>query len=355
MVVGVDGNEANIGQRVGSNTFAYEVLKRFPEKHQYKVFLKNPPVSDLPKSFSYEVVKPSPYWTQFALPIRLFTKRDIDVFYSSSHYAPRFCPVPLIITIYDLSFEKFPLYFKKSDLIKLKNWTAYSAKKADHIITISEYSKRDIMEIYNVPESKITVAYPGYNPDVYKVNKNTENKFNIKGKYIVYVGTLQPRKNLALLIEALENLKDIKLVIVGKKGWLYEDIFSKVKSLKLEDRVIFTDFIPDTEIALLLNGAECFVLPSLYEGFGIPVVEAMACGCPVIASNTSSLPEIIGEAGVLFDPNSKEDLVKSLEKVLYGVKYREELINKGLERSKLFNWDKCTGIILKTIEKTKNA
>ena len=142
---------------------------------------------------------------------------------------------------------------------------------------------------------------------------------------------------------------------MGKKGWLYEDIFSKVKSLKLEDRVIFTDFIPDTEIALLLNGAECFVLPSLYEGFGIPVVEAMACGCPVIASNTSSLPEIIGEAGVLFDPNSKEDLVKSLEKVLYGVKYREELINKGLERSKLFNWDKCTEIISKTLEKVNNA
>lgn len=357
MRIGIDANEANVERRVGSNTFAFEVLKRLPEKHDYKVFLKNPPLPDLPKNLSYEVLKPGPYWTQFALPLRLFLKKDIDVFYSSSHYAPRFCPVPLIITIYDLSFEKFPQYFKKSDLIKLKNWTSYSAKKADHIITISEYSKKDIIDMYKIPENKITVAYPGYNSDVYKkinnqdeINK-TKNKYSIKGKYIIYVGTLQPRKNLPILLEALENLKDINLVIVGKKGWLYDEIFEKVKSLGIEDLVIFTDFIPDTDIAHLLNGAECFVLPSLYEGFGIPVVEAFACGCPVIAADSSSLPEIVSDAGALFYPTSSQNLLSAMEKLLNDVKYKEDLVKKGLARSKLFSWDKCTEIIIDAIEK----
>lgn len=359
MRIGIDGNEANIQKRVGSNTFAYEVLKRLPLKHQYKVFLKNPPLPDFPKNLSYEVVKPSPYWTQIALPIRLFLKRDIDIFYSSSHYAPRFCPVPEIITIYDLSFEKFPQYFKKSDLIKLKSWTSYSVKKANHIITISEYSKKDIIDFYKIPENKITVAYPGYNPDVYKVIGSskeieiTKNKYGIKGKYIIFVGTLQPRKNLPVLLEAVQKLKDINLAIVGKKGWLYEDIFKKVKSLGIENRVVFTDFIPDTDIALLLNGAEYFVLPSFYEGFGIPVIESFACGCPVIAADTSSLPEIVGNAGELFYPDSAPNLLSILEKLLNDVKYREDLIKKGLKRAKLFNWEDCTSQITKVLESQK--
>lgn len=359
MLIGIDAYEANVQNRVGSNIYAYEVLKRLP--NNCKIFLNKPPLPDLPKNLTYEIVKPSKFWTQVSLPLRLFLKRDIDIFYTFSHYAPRFCPVPYIITIYDLSFEKFPQYFKKSDLVKLKNWTYYSAKKAEAIITISEYSKKDIVDYYKIPENKITVSYPGYNQDVYKIINNQDeiekikNKYKITGKYLIYIGTLQPRKNLTVLLEAISKLKDIKLVVVGKKGWLYNDIFEKVISLGIKNRVIFTDFIPDTDIARLLNGAEVFVLPSLYEGFGIPVIEAMACGCPVIASDNSSLGEIVADAGLLFYPGSVNNLLSVLEKPLNDVKYREELIKKGLNRARDFNWEKCTNIIFHTIEKVKNA
>lgn len=348
MLIGIDGNEANTEKRVGSNTYAFEVLKRLPQNHQYKIFLKNSPVSDLPKNFTYELVKPSPYWTQFALPLRLFLKKDIDVFYSSSHYAPRYCPVPLIITIYDLSFEKFPRYFKKSDLVKLKNWTAYSALKANHIITISEYSKYDIIDFYKIPENKITVAYPGINREVYKV---LNNKKENNGKYIVFIGTLQPRKNLENLLIALKNIKDLNLVVIGKKGWMYEEIFEKVKNLGLEKRVTFTGFIDEEKIAEILNNAQCFVLPSFYEGFGIPVVEAMACGCPVACSNTSSLPEIAGSAASLFDPQNPDDIGEKISNIINNPRYSQKLINLGLERQKLYNWDTCTKVITDSIEK----
>lgn len=355
MRIAIDANEANVENRVGSNTFAYEVLKRLPNTQNFSILLKKNPLDDLPKSFSYEVLKPAPYWTQFALPIRLVLNRNIDLFYTFSHYAPRYCPVPEVITIYDLSFEKFPEYFNKSDLVKLKSWTSYSVKKADHIITISNFSKNDIMNFYNIPEDRITVAYPGFDNNIYKIINESDKieqakeKYGIKSKYIVFVGTLQPRKNLPTLLDAIKNINNINLVIIGKKGWLYEGIFNKVKELGLEKRVIFTNYIPEKEIALLLNGAECLVLPSLYEGFGIPVVESMACGCPVVASNVSSLPEIVSEAGALFPPKSHKELLSCLENIINDVKYRKELSNKGLERARQFNWDICTQKIVERL------
>jgi len=200
------------------------------------------------------------------------------------------------------------------------------------------------------------VAYPGMDKKLatLKILKNMENtekikkKYGIEGDYVLYVGTLQPRKNLVRLIEAFNitikhyNNKTIKLVIAGKKGWMYEEIFEKVKTLGLEKEVIFTGYVADEELPVLYKGAKCFVLVSLYEGFGFPVLEALSFGVPVVVSNVSSLPEIAGNVGVLVDPYDVKDIAQGITKVLrYSNIERQSMIEKGLKQAKKFSWEKC--------------
>jgi len=336
--------------------------------------LKEKPLQDLPeetKGWRYRVFGPKKFWTQFALPLNLYLKRPRpDVFFTPTHYAPRFCPAPSVISIMDLSFFKFPEMFKKKDLVQLKSWTAYSVKNATKILTISQASKNDIIRYYKVPEEKVVVTYPGLGQklattETWKIMENTKKikkKYGIEGDYILYVGTLQPRKNLSRLIEAFGKLKTqnlpagrqgskLKLVIAGKKGWLYEDIFQKVKDLDLEKYVIFTGFVPDKDLPALYQGAKCFVLVSLYEGFGIPVLEAMSLGCPVVISNVSSLPEVGGKAAIYVDPYSVKDIARGIKEALeLNDADRQNLVKKGLEQVKKFSWEKCAKETLRVLE-----
>ncbi len=186
--------------------------------------------------------------------------------------------------------------------------------------------------------------------------KDLKAKYQIKGDYVIHVGTLQPRKNLLRLIEAFEKIQpsELKLVIVGKKGWLYKEIFSKVKELDLEDRIIFTGFVSDEELPYLLKGSICLVLVSLYEGFGLPVAEAMSLGVPVVTSNVSSLPEVAGKAGILVNPLEVGEITKGIEQVanLYykNSKKYQELVRKSQAQAKKFSWEKCAQEVLKVLE-----
>jgi len=248
----------------------------------------------------------------------------------------------------DLAFLEYPKDFKRSDLKQLTAWTKYSVKKASHIFAISESTKKDIIKYYGVNKDKITVTYPGIDKDKLKANKEdktVKDKYGIKGDYLIFIGTLQPRKNLVRLIRSFSTIvkshPQLSLVIAGKKGWLYKDIFQTVKELELENKVIFTDFVPDQELPTLLKGAEAYVLPSLYEGFGIPVVEAMELGIPVVVTRISSLPELVGEAGVYIE---EPTLTKSISQALLKVikltdQQRKELIIKGKIQAKKFSWD----------------
>ncbi|OGD89936.1 hypothetical protein A3D07_04395 [Candidatus Curtissbacteria bacterium RIFCSPHIGHO2_02_FULL_42_15] len=391
MKIGLDGNEANIENRVGSGKYARELIKQFANLANYSssersesrsfakkssrpalpagrrartianlvVYLKQKPLADLPKeskNFKYKVFGPGFLWTQFALPVHLTFGRRPDIFFSMSHYGPRFSPVPYVITIFDLSYLHYPGLFKKEDLHKLTNWTKYSIKGAKHILAISESTKDDIVKNYDVDPTKITVTYIGYDQKLFKPQskeriERVKRTYKIKGDYVIFVGTLQPRKNIERLIEAFAQLvRQLQLVIVGKKGWMYDSFFIKVKDLDIKERVIFTDYVPDNDLPALISGAKTYVLPSLWEGFGIPIVEAQACGVPVVVSNVSSLPEIVAESGILVNPNDVNSIVHGIKKSR-DEKTRTDLVEKGFENIKRFSWEKCAEETLEVLEK----
>jgi glycosyltransferase involved in cell wall biosynthesis len=360
MIIAIDGNEANVGRRVGIGEYAFELLNQFSKldrpEIKFIIYLKSKPLIHMPKESSnwrYKVVGPSKLWTQFGLPLSLFTSfTKPNIFFTPSHYSPRFCPIPRAMSIMDLSYVKFPELFNKDDLYQLVNWTKYSALKASRVFTISGSSRDDIIKEYKVKPENVVVTYPGIKMDI----KASKSKFDIDGQYILFVGTLQPRKNIVRLVEAFSRLneKDLKLLIVGKKGWQYEEIINSPKTYDVQDRVKFLDYVSDEELPALYKNALCFCLPSLYEGFGLPVLESMKYGCPVAISNTSSLPEVGGEAALYFDPENTDDITRALEELIQDKKKRESLIKKGYEQIKKFSWEKTANETLKVLENLAN-
>jgi len=368
MIIGIDGNEANIENRVGVGQYSLSILKEWQKiaspNNQFIIYLSRSPQFWLPKKnqyFSYRVFGPQKFWTQFALPFNLFfKKREIDVFFSPAHYMPRFSPIKTVVTIHDLAYFYYPQEFKKNDLWQLKSWTKYSVKKAAKIIAVSQNTKKDLVKFYKINPRKIAVVYNGYDTKRFNSQlgpsqiEKIKRKHKIGDDYIIYLGTLQPRKNIETLIKAFPQVSKrfnrLKLVIAGKKGWLYKSIFAQVKKLGLERKVIFTDFVPDEEIPFLLAGARLFVLPSLYEGFGITVLEAMACGVPVLVSRVSSLPEVVGHAGrYIENPQNYSEISQKIIQILENSKLQKELSEKGIKQAQRFSWKKCAEETLKVI------
>lgn len=369
MRIWIDGYEANVPQRLGSGQVAFELLKNIYELDQennYTILLQGKPFADLPKprsKWKYKILRPARLWTKLVIPAYYhLSKEKPDVILSPTHYIPNFVKAKRITIIFDLSFLRFPSMFEKSDLYKLTNWTEYSAEESSHIITISESSKNDILKYYEVSPQKVTVAYPGYDEELFKPINNKEEvekhltKYKISGNYIIYIGTLQPRKNLLRLIRSMKNIENLKLVIVGKikgkgkQGWMNEEILNEPKKLEIEDRVIFTDFVPTSELPFLISGSQAFVLPSLWEGFGIPVVEAMACGVPVIVSNISSLPEVADDAGLMIDPESETQIEQAIRLLTTDKKLHARLSKKALEQAKKFSWQKMAREVISILE-----
>lgn len=369
MKIWIDGYEANVPQRLGSSQVAFQLLKSLEEidkRNEYSVLLPKSPMHDLPREregWRYKVLRPRRLWTRIALPLALYSVYpQPDLIFSPTHYIPRFSPIKRVVTIFDLSFLHFPETFKKNDLWQLKNWTEYSIKNSSAILTISKSTRDDIVKEYSVSGDKITVAYPGYDQRIFKPSSSKDSIEEVKRRYktgdsyIIYIGTIQPRKNLERLIEAFSETKGFNLVIVGKttgegrQGWMFEDILKKPRELGIDDKVVFTGFVPEEDLVYLLNGAVAYINPSLYEGFGIPVVEAMACGVPVLVSNTSSLPEVVGKAGVMFDPYSVEKMRDAMKEVVENEKIRKDLSEKGLEQAGKFSWEGMAKEVLKVFE-----
>lgn len=363
MNIGIDGYEANVPQRVGIGQYAFEILRHlYPltSKHNVTVFLPGRPRKDMPAEnthWHYMKAGPSNFWTFIGLPLAIKQER-LNVMYSPTHYIPRFVSVPRVMAIMDISYLKYPQLFKVKDLYQLRNWTAYSVTHAKKIFTISEASKNDIINAYRVPSDRVVVTYPGY-------TMKTVTTAQIDKNYILSVGTLQPRKNYEKLIEAFalflgknkQKFSDLKLIIIGKKGWLYDAIFEAPKKFGVEANVKFLDFVAEAELPAYYSHALAFVLPSLYEGFGLPVLEAMAYKCPVVVSNTSSLPEIAGKAGIYVDPQSAESIAKGM---LTAVRERNLIQGKariaaGLAQTKKFTWEKAARETLAVLEKVGGA
>jgi glycosyltransferase involved in cell wall biosynthesis len=236
-------------------------------------------------------------------------------------------------------------------------------KKSTHVFVVSENTQNDLIKHFDFPKAQITEV-PCAPHSIYleeidpKLSRDVLKKYNLPDKFILGVGTIEPRKNYTNLIKAFIVVKrkypDLKLVIVGKKGWKFNEIDQLVKQHKLEQEVIFTGYVNDQDLHHIYHSAEVFVFPSIYEGFGIPPLEAMASGCPVIASNSSSLPEVIGDAGLLIDPKSSPKIADAIVSILETPQLRSTLIEKGFFRSRKFNWEKSAEIALAELNSLNN-
>jgi glycosyltransferase involved in cell wall biosynthesis len=285
-------------------------------------------------------------------------RRPPDLLFVPAHVLPIVHPRRGVVTVHDLGYLYYPQAHRLLDRLYLDLSTRYSARAATHLIADSSATKHDLIERYGIEPYKITVVYPGYDEATFQPVRDEEAieavkaKYDIAGDYILFVGTLQPRKNLIRLIEAYWKLEagSWKLVIAGKKGWLYQEIFRWVEELGLGKKVVFTGYVPEGGLPALISGARLFVFPSLYEGFGLPVLEAMACGTPVVCSNVSSLPEVAGDAAVLVDPLDVEGLAAAMERVLDDEDLRAELIERGFEQAKRFSWERCARETLDVLE-----
>lgn len=374
MLIAIDGNEANTKEKVGVSTYAFEILHGLYNlnnneinPNKFLIYLKNPPNNDLPQEntyWKYKIINGNKNWVLKNLMPQLFKFPRPDVFFTPTHYLPPFTPVPKVFTIHDLGYLEFSEQFKKYDFWQLKYWTAISIYVSKYIIAVSQATRKDIVRRYSFASKKVDVIYHGY--DKMKFNNNIDNnlvrrvrkKYNIPENYILFLSTLKPSKNIEGLIEAFRLISDsfpnYKLVIAGKKGWLYESIFNKSEKLALNNKIVFTDYVPEEDKPALFSGARVFVLPSYWEGFGMDVLNALACATPVIVSKIASLPEVAGDAGVFIDPNKPYSIAKALRYVLSmdNLKYNN-LVKRGLAQVEGYSWEKCAKKTYKLLKKAK--
>jgi glycosyltransferase involved in cell wall biosynthesis len=275
---------------------------------------------------------------------RLLKKTKPDVFHCQ-YVQPPFAKIKTVLSIHDLAYEHFPEFFHPIEALRMKTLVRRSASRADHIMTISEFSAADIARRFDLPREKITVAYLAASSEFHPRDKgrcreHLAQAYGINFPFLLYVGRIQARKNLPRLVEAYAHLRkqglDARLVMVGKKDWQSQQLLEKIKQLGLQDCVIFPGFVPSDDLPLFYNAAELFVFPSFFEGFGLPVVESMASGVPTITSFGSSLEEVAGDGALLIDPHDTASIAEALCKVLGDAAYRSDLASRGLNRSMQF-------------------
>lgn len=289
-------------------------------------------------------------WEQLLAPAILWQAR-LDLLHCPVNVVPLAAPCPLIVTIHDLGFMRYPERYRPAKRRYLQTMTRFSARRAAHIITDAESGRQEIIELLKVPPTKVT-AIPlavdrVFQPlDAGRVAQFRQEK-KLPSRFVLYIGTLEPRKNLPLLLRGFARLRQeqpaavagVELVLGGAKGWLYDEIFQLVRELGLEAVSHFPGYIAEEELALWYNSAECFVYPSVYEGFGLPPLEAMACGCPVITSNVSSLPEVVGQAGLTVAPQDEAGLSAALAQLLTDPIARATRREQGLAQARKFTWE----------------
>lgn len=282
-------------------------------------------------------------WEQLRLPT---AARGCDVLHASAFVAPQIALRPTVVTIYDLSFALYPQYFRGLNQAYLRIGTRRSARRARRVLAISEHTRRDIHRLYGVPLDRIDVAYPGVDAALAPASPEAVETFKrqkqLPDRFLLFLGTLEPRKNLVMLIQAFAQLKrerpDAALVLAGGVGWLADEVFTEIDRSGVKDSIVMPGFVPDEEKALWYASATTFVYPSIYEGFGLPPLEAMACGTPVIVSNAASLPEVVGEAGLNVAPDDVSGWSHAMRRAWSDAALRAELTERGLKQAQCFSW-----------------
>jgi len=422
MLIGIDATRANLLHKTGVEWYSYYLIRwlaKIDSTNEYILYTNKPLIGGLLNLSStqhteeeekeekiefekgYQILKcphnnfrakvldwPVDFlWTQGRLSLEMIIHRP-DVLFVPSHVLPIIHPRKSIVTIHDIAFEKnrnfydsgqiIPKDFRLRPLVNslvriltlgkygantldyLKWSTNYSLKHASKIIAISNFTKKDLLELDPKKEDKIKVVYHGYNKSLFKKIDDKEeikqvlHKYGVEEPYLFFVGRIESKKNISGLIEAYAILKENKsikekLVLAGKAGHGYDEVNYMIREFGVDDDVILLGWVEELDMPYFYNGATAFVLPSNYEGFGIPLLQAMASGTPIVASDSSVIPEVVGEAGILFNVNNPESMSEAMEEVITNKEKRDHIIKIGEERVKNFSWEKCARETLKEL------
>jgi glycosyltransferase involved in cell wall biosynthesis len=304
------------------------------------------------------------FWQRLRVPVPIQTViGSVDLFHSPDFVLPPVGKTPALLTVHDLSYLRVPECYVPRFRKYLQGAVQRAVEKASMILADSESTRYDLIELLSVDPDRVTVLYPGVERRFQPVRdpallNTVQNRYNLPDRFVLGLGTLQPRKNFVCLVEAFalllasgaakQHLEDLNLVIAGGKGWMYDDVFAAVSKLGLEGRVHFPGFVSDDDLPALYSKAELFAFPSLYEGFGLPVLEAMACGTPVVSADNSSLPEVVGKAGLLVDSRDSVGLAQKMLAIIENTGVRASLSYFGSQQARRFTWEAAAAQLLKT-------
>jgi len=367
MVIGIDAHSLH-SQQCGNEVYTrnlIENMSKIDSRNQYYLFITDKKLGRCPavlqnSNFSISKLRPSNKWLRTPLALGLASlKKKLDILHVQ-YFAPPVFRGKLVVTIHDICFSPYPYFFSKQELLAFR-FVKDGLKKASRIIAVSHFTKNELIQKMGISPDRIDVIYNGvsgiFKPAESKeAISNIKARYGIRGDYILYVGRLNARKNLINIIKAYSLLKNeiirkYKLVFVGKQSFGKEIIIKTMQDLKMTEDIIITDYVPVQDLPLLYNGAEIFVYPSFYEGFGLPVLEAMACGVPVITSNTSVFPEIAGDAAVMIEPCNVQQLSEAMERLLGDADMRQKSSQTGLKRASEFSWENTAIFTLQSYNK----
>jgi len=369
MHIAIDAHSVG-AQLAGNETYAVnliEALAEIDQSNRYTLYVTRQSAVDrfTNRWPNFQVKRTLPHTPLVRIPLTLsveLRKNRVDVVHVQYTAPPR-TPCALVATIHDLSFEHLPETFKRRSRAQLRLTVRRTAKKAAQILTLSEFSRRDIIETYALDPERVFVTPPAAPSHFVPVTDVTELRrirmtYGIQRDYILALGSIQPRKNLVRLIKAYESLRGVvsseqlpQLVLAGRRGWLEAETIRAAELSEARGDILFTGYVPDADLPAVYSGALCFAYPSYFEGFGLPILEAMQCGTPVIAGNRTSLPGVAGDAALLVDPFDQAAIGNGLVRLIKNADYRAELRVKGLDRAAAFSWKNTALLTLQAYER----
>ncbi|MFA5925707.1 MAG: glycosyltransferase family 1 protein [Parcubacteria group bacterium] len=369
MTIGIDASRAFQKNKTGIEEYSYQVIKHLRDHlgNDQVILYCNPAINkkefidfDLPEKWKIKYLRAPFFWTQIRLSLEMLF-HPVDALFVPAHTVPSAHPENTAVTIHGLEYEFCPKSYSFLEKAYMRFVIKNSCKWAKKIITVSENTKRDLGRLYEVPEKKMTVIYEGINSEASDKISNPKfknSKYEIPDrKYFFFVGRLEERKNICGLIEAFDILKNKykvphKLVLAGKFGYGEKEIRNKIESSRHKKEIILPGYVFNKEKFWLMGNADAFLFPTLYEGFGLPILEAQSAGTPVVTSNISSMPEVAGDSAVLVDPKNPNEIAEAAYRLISNESYKNDIIKKGYDNIKRFSWEKCAENIADTINNT---
>ena len=364
MLIGIDASRAGIRERTGTEAYAFYLIQALLEparerRHHVRLYFREAPPDGLALTKGVEIVHiPFPrLWTHVRLAAEL-RRRPPDLFFTPAHVIPLSYAGPAVATVHDLGYHYFPEAHTRRQVAYLRWSTRHNARRSRRVIADSEATRRDLARFYDIDPARIDVVYPGNQPGLEPVTDAallaaTQAKYGVQPPYLLYLGTLQPRKNLVRLVEAYAASGiPHQLVLAGKRGWHASSILAAVNAQPpaVRERILLPGFVAEADKAALISGAMALLFPSLYEGFGFPVLEAQACGTAVVCADNSSLPEVAGEGALFVEAEDAKGIAQAIRHITSEDELRRALVEKGFENARRFTWQRAAEQVLDVLE-----